>query len=392
MQKRRKNRPQTDPEVDLPIADLIKNAAQQAGGYLNLQYMIAEDVNEPTSSRPNPMSIDRRKLRRIAERDFEVPLRLEELRLLDKFFVRRGYSLATHSLFKYKGIIEQINESKTVVILSAAYPDRRTIGKEDRDLLRTDLDHWDVKSIGEIIRIMNEHNIHPNISLENALFRDPGSDIELHDEPWIRFFKGDTDSIGPGSQSSVIAVGSPRANRSASYMLERIFNRRHEKPEARLEDRLPFYFVWRPDARHRASSFVIDHMAGPVPRLDRSFAGRLEHDDAARGLYLTKRGRREERLYKADTEGGKGRSYGIIAAQLQAPGTVWIAVAGITAPATFGIASLLGQLRTPIPMRPDAYWAALEIDLRIDESASRGDPHLVEDARILFESTQDREA
>jgi hypothetical protein len=310
------------------------------------------------------VSVDRRKLKRMVEGE-DVSIRLKELVALDAYLSRKGEGLAEKPLFDRPGILEALGRSGEVLIFYGAYARER--------LGRTDIIHWDIESVAEVIRDINRYSsgVHPEI--EKVMNLPPGEGPLERLESWKRHLLDD----GP----SLVSIGSPIACRASEFMLAEMFGTKPYVVPSGDRGQLPFNFVWPPRKRTRRSSLAQD--ADDIKDLAPEFAEKIRIENSkAEALRIG------ELLLQADTSKPAWNSYGIIAAQRRRTGKIWLVLAGLEGPATLATASAVRLITSdmPTPEQPGqnsrVIWCAVEARVEKDPSLP-GDSRVLKDSMLL---------
>ena len=292
-------------------------------------FRIPDKEGRPTS---NPVTIDRRKLDRIAAGDEGVNLRLWELRLLASYFERnQGIDLSETPVFEKLSFYEPLTKGGKVSFLFGLRPE----ASERANSLRL----WDLRSM--------------TVIAEEAY--QTGHRLELD---W-RFVETAPANILEGKSEgwNFVSIGSPRANVATEVLLAKMFGVapfQSEPGHPRLS--FPFSFVWAQPLR---STF-----ATPVTSLQATVgADELAALKSGRASAMLINGR----AHVVENSYTEATIPGVIAAQRMIDERIVVVVAGLSGPATFGAATLLKDLAAELPPAsadPDhaaVMWAAIEV-------------------------------
>jgi hypothetical protein len=342
--------------VNLRLASVIADEAKRLGSFDQL----AKEIKEVTGG-----VIDRRKLKRLTE-GVDVSIRLKELVALDAYFGRLGEGLSEKPLFDRPGILEALGRSGEVLIFYATYPHDQ--------LERTDIIHWDIESVAEVIRDINRYGSAVHLEIEKVMNLPPGqrkSRAEL--ERWRRHLLDD----GP----SLVSIGSPRACHASEYMLAEMFGTVSYVNPAGDNKGLPFQFAWPPHGRRKRSSFTIG--GRDLRRLAPEFADKIRDKNGK--AEVLKIG---NEILGVDTSKPGWNSYGIIAAQRRRTGKIWLVLAGLSGPLTLATANALRLVMGNMPdqeqpgQHSPVLWCIVEA--RIERNpALPGDGREIIDHRLL---------
>lgn len=215
------------------LQEKIQQLRAAERGFLPLEKAIRETFDLPPDHKG---LLSRRQLQKIAEGE-EIPLRLDQLDLLDRFLRhRRHESLA--DMLNPPSVLRYMAEEGRIGFIIGSQP--------NRELRRIDFSRWDIKSMQTIQECLYATGKPLQISFEDAIlrgrqaevFRDE-STLPAH-EDWFHMV-GNLDSQG----QTLIVVGSPRVNHGAEKVLAAMFGVEPFRPwpASRIKDR-PFAFFW----------------------------------------------------------------------------------------------------------------------------------------------------
>jgi hypothetical protein len=333
----------------LRLIEVLREEMRKLGSYDMLAGAILKESGIP---------VDRRKLHRLVLGE-DVSLRIRELRALDTYLSPLGEGLAAKPIFERSSILAEISRSPGVVFLLGMLP---RIKYE-----RTDISHWDMRSLTQFRHDLNEFG-QVRFDIEEVMYHENpiGSLQGLEKESWYSRLKT--------GRESVVCVGSPRVSPATEFMLAEMFGVEPFE-EARAGDKqLPFYFLWPADRTNFRSRFCLDHAA--IEHKDPEFAQRLETGNPKMmGLMV------EDEIIRADAVGNRWKSYGVIVAQRRANGQIWLALAGLSGPSTYGVAKTVSEITRTLPYGKDSKqspvcWAKVETEIEVN-------PHLPGDHRVI---------
>jgi hypothetical protein len=168
--------------------------------------------------------------------------------------------------------------------------------------------------------------------------RRPGTDVDIKDllvekdQPPPSYLKD------PGR--SVCAIGSPRASFATEWMLAKMFGL---KPFSNPSEVVPLRFLWSPEITLPYDSAFSPGLKDG--RKSRPRSKKTPGDQARAALVIGDENGGKSYVDSSPTgeEQTTGRSFGVVLAQQRAAGDVWMVVAGLTGPATFGCASAVAE-------------------------------------------------
>ena len=303
--------------VNLRLARVLASEARRLGSFNRL----AEEIRNVSGG-----LIDRRKLKRLTE-GVDVSIRLKELVALDTYLGRLGEGLSEKPLFDRPGILEALGRSGEVLIFYGTYP-------RDR-LERTDIIHWDIESVAEVIRDINRYGSAVHLEIEKVMNLPPGQRRSREElERWKRHLLDNGQSL--------VSIGSPRACHASEYMLAEMFGTEPYVAPTGDKIALPFQFAWTPHGRRKRSSFTIG--ARDLRRLAPEFADKIRDENGK--AEVLKIG---NEILGVDTSKPGWNSYGVIAAQRRRTGKIWLVLAGLSGPLTLATASALRLVMSNMP-------------------------------------------
>jgi hypothetical protein len=335
------------------FAEPLKKRAAEEGGYLALERAIRAayraNMLDPISSQ-DTVTIDRRKLKRLAHHDRSVTLSIIEYEALDAYLERFGEGLTRRAFFKSSSLVQELAKSLDAAMILPSH-----LGDEGPVM-----SYWDWQAMAEIQRTVNLYS--NTITFDQV-------DVQRSAE---------TDKAGPGygkwkhlfkdtGPSSLICIGSPRSNRATERALNDMF-----KPKPKPADRwdnLPFSFVFLTE---KGSSGLKSAFSRPVQELggaheelaaqvrDRKGWGLI----AGEKSFLSEAAVRNNRVSGSSVLHKKIRSIGVIAAQREEH-RLKVVVAGLTGPGTLAAAWSLRAMSGTLPQQGDPHenavlWCVVE--------------------------------
>lgn len=352
--------------TQIRLVELIKRAAAREGSYSALEAAIAEacrsrpqaDDGEPpgdgdgdeasTDARGKKPrkheKFDRRKLKFLAEGRTDVPITMNELRMLDEYLVPHGDSLAVRPIFERPDVPHMLSRRPRVEFLLCA--------RDDPEQKRTTIADSDIFAMTELQR-----KISRNAGITQLGFRDVivKTDAEATRNELDFVAKGLFERSGP----SLVAVGAPRVCSPAQRMLCLMFDVPEFVPQP--VGRLPFHFVWsKKQDVSMPSSF--DLRWTDIP--DRFGKQRFAVAEGARALLWG-----DEIQVDEPPDWERSRDVGVICVQQRISGEIWVCVAGLSGVGTYAAAIMLEHLGQRIPQPPDSkdhgdvLWAVVEAEL-----------------------------
>jgi hypothetical protein len=306
-------------------------------------FRIAGKAGEPSAK---PSKIDRRKLDLIAKEDENAVLHLWELRVLASYFERtRKVDFSRTPIFERTTIYEPLAQAPRVSFLFGLRPE-----STDQS---TSLRLWDFRSMTVIADEI--HRLAPQTELDWQLI-DPSQQQPLGTKP---------------DNSSLITIGSPRANMATEILLARMFGiEPFKQGSGASKATLPFQFIWPMDVRSAFAS-PPGSLASPTSRTERAA---LERGLASAMVIKGKH-------YLVNNSYTDASIPGVIVAQRLLENQIVVVAAGLSGPATFGAANLLKDFTADLPLCSSGgranvlMWAALEVHVVADPKRS-GDPRV----------------
>jgi hypothetical protein len=217
------------------------------------------------------------------------------------------------------------------------------------------------------------------VVLRGLELRRPGTIIELQDELFEHEIPTSPAYLsGPGS--SVCCIGSPRACYVAEFMLAEMFGVGAFDP--RLATRVPLSFVWAGRAPcHYPSSFRVT--ADQLQDIDAALAGDILDGRLWGALRVGDKIFPESRRLKDE----RWTSHGVVLTQGRTSGQVWVVLAGLSGPDTFGCARVLATAQSgAVPEasrdRQPIRWDIVESTVE-ERPGGHGDTRVVVSQRVV---------
>lgn len=307
--------------------------------------------------------INRQKLTNLAKGDRAVKLSFQELEALHCYLVGFGRGLDQQPLFRLPTIVQALSTSRSATFLLGSHM------SDDGSYLS----HFDVLAMIEIQRVVNRLGV----SVPFDIFDVHGTERKQGEEarPWDRVFH----RYGP----SAICIASPRANQATEHALRMILGvEKGRTPWGKL----PFYFVWSGLGTNRQRS----RFARPVAEIEDEHADLAAHVEQKKGWGLIAGGAKFMSDLSTTRKTGTRRllSHGVIAAQRQREGQIWVVVAGLSGPGTYLAARCLEDMRGFLPPKDDplaqaVLWGVVKGHVTTDPMIEKGQLPLVEEPRFV---------
>ena len=321
----------TKPPPMLRITQLVRQATLPPHGIsLNL---LLKKINAAAAEARVPGKINYRLLKRVRDADPSLGITSRAMEIFACYFPE----LKLQPAFVTPGLMDGLVGSHRLTFLLGAKPDR-----VER---RNDISHWDNLALAELLAQCLKATRHHNFSIKHAMWRGDITAEAFPQEPWFEeLLRADT---------SVISIGSPVISLSSEWMLAEMFGRQPgDQPDLAAVRRMPFGFAWRPEVvKNFRSAF---HVSLPVlQKLDAGFAREVGQNQSA-AFWL------EGALHKVPMPRDRWIMHGVIAAQRQPKGNVWLVVSGLSGPATLAAASKVRHIMDELPwsngQRSPALW------------------------------------
>lgn len=312
-------------------------------GYLPLEKAIRKAFDQPEDRRS---LLSRRQLQKIAELE-AIPLRLDQLDLLDRF-LRRSRHESLADMLNPPSVLRVMAEEGRIGFIIGSQP--------NLEARRIDFSRWDIKSMQVIQRALHATGKPVQILIEDVILRGK-DDAEVFrngaclppSEDWYHLV-GNLDSPG----ESLIVVGSPKVNHGAEVVLAAMLGVDPFSPwPSERRAQRPFAFFWpdwglnlaRPEScllfePVRDSRFVdlkeedVQFLLGVAKRESSGQAELSRYDCAVVA---------DGRVYPVQRSERERRSYAIIAARAGTHRTC-ACICGATGPSTLAAARVFERL------------------------------------------------
>lgn len=282
----------------------------------------------------------------------DIALRLSRLAALEAYLA----TLPLGGLFKPTRLLGSLAARGTVSLLLPRRPKKGD-----------DLALWDVQALATVLAGLAgvPGNPWPDIRMvppppDGA--PDSSDSADLGDSSDLSELDRLLSPTGP----SIISFGSPRASAASERLMCRMFG----VPEWSPAPSLPFAFAW-PDRGGAVSTFATTTEALAADPARWRWKPRPQPDDEwwafrlGRTLHLEKRAVR--RGGKSVWVTGPRKSFGVVCAQQQPTGQLWLVAAGLSGPATSAVCgAIVGELslRTVnVNARQPVWWVAVEVNI-----------------------------
>ncbi len=349
------------------LATVIREMRDKYGNYSKL----AKEIQLANNAAAAP--VDRRKLSRIANSDASVTFDLDELRALDRFLAPHGEGLAENPLLERRALLSTLAAKDAVMMLLGSYPSEEQ---------HNDVSRWDVRALSALQGELGQ--LHPSTQprINDVLLRKEIA-TSRRERAHFQGYLAD-------AELSICSIGASRSNPASEVALARMFGvRPFVPPKTRRRRPLPFHFIWSPKAlKFYPSAFALEaaDMTEDYPDRAQEIEDEQEWALEVEGeIYSVPRTRRAKTW----------SSYGIVAAQRRESGQVWVVVAGLSGPATFGAALAVVQQQTaPLPeslpgvQTSRICWSLIETTVTVNDMMP-GDSRMVGDVRLLLSRTCD---
>lgn len=309
--------------------------------------------------------IDRRKLKKIVERDPGLVLSMSELHFLDRYLEPLGLGLAYISIFDRPNVLESIAD--------ADYPVTFVLGSKPSDDYGLHLSHWDVMALAEIQRGVNRFSPGVLFDIRDVLLHGDVKNARrsVHHGRWVKLL----DEDGP----SLVCLGSGRANHAAEAILCKMCGVETFDAKASAKVGLPFHFVWPEERDHNFPSAFnrSPSDAGLTRSEERSVKGGASALATAKGNFVDTLNRSH-----------RGVCFGVCAAQRRSNGQIWVVFAGVSGAATHATALLAGRLAFNLRSKPTGenspvLWAVVAASLSRDQRRAAGNFLIVTDPQVV---------
>lgn len=299
--------------LDLRLSELIARAVKQAGNYLALQAEIAKETGD------EDFTVDRRKLKKLCTGNAAATkLTIRELRALQIFFSSRGLIDPRDNMIfsRPKSLLDGFaNESSIEILLITRYSEEANVELSSRWDLRASLSLQQAREFSNRVKV-NLHDVfHYGREIRGRRLMEL-----IENEEWYRLLD---------DNRALISIGSPFGSYSTECLLCAMVGLDRPFEPVLESQNLPFRFYWGKDKSVQGSAFEMTGIPADTADADHAACGPVD-----RGLVVG------DRWYPAWKN---GESTNLVLAQYR-NGRLRIALCGIYAPATLGLAELLADI------------------------------------------------
>jgi hypothetical protein len=369
--------------------DILRARVDPEGGHIGLAAAITRayraNIVNPAAF-PKRECIDRRKLRKLIKHDREVTLSLVELEALHAYLAMLGMGLTRKPFFTHSSIVQDL----------ADLPDATFMLGTSMSQEGPDLSHWDIQAMARIQRTVNEFSTTTFDLMEVPRTEsDDTASAGKKKQKKTRNNLAWTEMFGPQATESMILIGSERSNEGTRVALSTMLGL--QPGQAPQWDELPFYFVLFDKKDKRAARSVLSRPLDDLPKQHAQLA-RDVRKGVGWGLIAGDKKFVSDAATRSETKNGprflqdEVLSHGVIAAQRQKSGLIWVIIAGLTGPGTIAAASQLSGMSGALPQTADNHpnailWGVVEtiVDttgLKQGGQADLGDPRFVIEPRL----------
>jgi hypothetical protein len=325
----------------LRLVRLVRQALKDS----NVNHLV-RDINQASSSAGSKCRVSRNLIAKLVKNPESVGLTWNHLVAFHLYFREHGCSLQHVPLLETRGVFEALGDTKRLVFMYGAKP-----RPEEK---RTDNSHWDTEAHGELVQQVSLAGKHLNIEAQHVLWRSPVQPDALRNETWYHLLDED--------KASVISIGSPLAALSSEIMLARMFGVTPFEAPHVTSPPVPFYFVWL----HKIAANYISAFGLRYRDLDdQEVAKRVQRSEATAVRF-------ENATYHSPTRASQWTMYGFIAAQRRAAGNIWLVVAGLHGPATYGAATMVKEITEELPWSSRGPFPVLWVPVKVEVRAGEG--------------------
>jgi hypothetical protein len=311
---------------------------------------LADLINAANEDSGTGCRVSRQLVTNLRDSPESISLTWDHLVAFHTYFKENGASLQHLPILETRGVFEALGDKQRLVFMYGA----RSRPEEQR----TDNSHWDTRAHVELVRQASLTGRPLEFDAQDVLWRCPVDPATLGSEPWRRILDED--------QASVVSLGSPLSALSSEIMLASMLDVKSFEPPHVMQRRLPFYFVWlhRVAAEFRSAfGLTADALRAKHPDLAR----RVQRN-ATTAVFLG------ETVLESPTKGHDWTMHGIIAAQRRAAGNVWLVVAGLHGPATFGAATMVKDITDELPWSSKGPSKVLWVPVKVRVRAGKAKP------------------
>ena len=326
---------------------------------------VFEDINGVNESLHTGCTVGRTMLRNILTHPDSVGFTPRHIAAFHYYFkVRKDISFQHVPVLEIRNICEALGEKQRVVFMYGAKP-----RPEEQ---RTDNSRWDTRSNGELIRQFTLAGGQHQIEYMDVLWTNPVDPVALLNEEWYRVINDD--------RASIVSIGSPLAALSSELMMARMFDvPPFMPPKVTTRKPVPFFFVWLHKIAsnfHSAFGLSAEDLQTDYPEL----AERVRKNQSTAVIM-------DKEVRESPIRASEWTMYGIIAAQRRSAGNVWLVVAGLHGPATYGAAKVVQDICEELPWPSHGKSPVLWVPVKVlvgagTAKATDGDVRIVKKAEL----------
>ena len=334
-------------DLHFPLSDILEELIKLYG---NSASGLQKRINDLTG-----VHFDRRKLTALARGSKTEVMTINQLLSLEAVLNENGMSLTHIKLFEHPmSLMSTLAEKREFIALFSA--------REDTELKRMVLSDFDVMAWHEMTGAVTREGF-TAVKAKDAALCDTAAEA---DEAVKEIVK----DIHRRKNIAVAAVGSFRTNHFFEVLMCEMAGVPRYEPQPM--GALPFQFVY-PDEGAPALKSAFELRAADIEDMKPSAYKKVLK--GGRALVVNRKGVRQ--VFEASAPSwNMTRDLGIIAAQIQPDGNIWLVVAGLSGAGTLAAAQAAVEFRNTLPQplepgqRGAIIWAAVEAKLRTD--APRG--------------------
>jgi hypothetical protein len=339
----------TDPP--LRVLRLVREAVKNS----NANHVL-EEINQANIDVGSGYRISRSLMRGMLSNPDGVAFTRKHLVALHIYFrATQGISFQHTPILESRGIYEALGDKQRLVFMYGAKP-----RPEEQ---RTDNSRWDTRSNGELIQQFTLAGGQHKIESMDVLWSHPVDPAVIRAEPWFHVIEDD--------QASIVSIGSPLAALSSEVIMARMFGvTPFMPPKVTKRHQVPFFFVWL----HKIAADFRSAFGLSVEDLETDHPSLSERvqSNASTAVVIG------DEVRESPTLANEWTMYGIIAAQRRAAGNVWLVVAGLHGPATFGAATVVKDICEELPWpskgKSTVLWVPVKVLVRAGQArATDGD-------------------
>ncbi len=312
------------------VSLILARRLELEGSYSKLADGIAR-ANACDESQVPRRPLDRRKLKRLVERDENVALSYLELVALNRYLERFGEGLTRKPILATPNLLTVLENSDRVTFLLGSKPRKHHF--------QLDVSYWDVMSMAEVQRALSKSDRVPRFDIQGIRL-EPMPPLGGHlTRSWMRLL---TDS-----HTSLVCFGSPRACLAAEMMLREMFTLGSAAAGS------PFAFVWSEDDTNMKNS-QFARTVREIAEIDPKIHLAVRNNSAWAFLF-------GDEVRKAPfAERGRTPTYAVVAAQRRSSHSTWVVAAGLSGPATLAAARAMTEISFTVPDNADVVWYPIE--------------------------------